>query len=27
LATTSTPASRRGIPGFRGFDHLLIDVP
>jgi cytochrome P450 len=21
-----TPASRRGIPGFRGFDHLLVDV-
>jgi cytochrome P450 len=27
LADTSTPASRRGIPGFRGFDHLMIDVP
>jgi cytochrome P450 len=26
LADTATPASRRGIPGFRGFDHLLIDV-
>lgn len=26
LADTTTPASRRGIPGFRGFDHLLIDV-
>jgi len=27
LADTSTPAPRRGIPGFRGFDHLMIDVP
>jgi cytochrome P450 len=26
LADTATPASRRGIPGFRGFDHLLVDV-
>ena len=27
LADTPTPASRRGIPGFRGFEHLMIDVP
>jgi len=26
LADTATPASRRGIPGFRGFDHLLVDI-
>ena len=25
--TLPTPASRRGIPGFRGFEHLMIDVP
>jgi cytochrome P450 len=27
LADTPTPATRRGIPGFRGFEHLMIDVP
>jgi cytochrome P450 len=27
LADTATPATRRGIPGFRGFEHLLVDVP
>lgn len=25
-ADVATPGSRRGIPGFRGFDHLLVDV-
>lgn len=26
LADVPTPATRRGIPGFRGFEHLLVDV-
>jgi cytochrome P450 len=26
LADTPTPATRRGIPGFRGFEHLLVDA-
>jgi cytochrome P450 len=26
LADVPTPAQRRNIPGFRGFDHLLVDV-